>query len=193
MTPPGDGRIFRKSKRFLRSMLQYSFCGLAETYFVEGFVLESQSTGPDSREPPVLQTKRLCCEMTKLLSLGNKLGAIILLVFLTETNAFTPTIIVSPRNRHLNSLIRVSSHNSGPPDWSSSQPTPDDNGQDDEVPPSEEGQANTRFSAFAPDPNLSADDFRSQLKENMKADLERRRREDPGRGNQPAKTYLDSL
>lgn len=57
-----------------------------------------------------------------------------------------------------------------------------------------QGQANTRFSAFAPnDPSLDADEFRFQLKENMKADLERRRREDPNRGNQPAKNYLDSL
>jgi len=55
--------------------------------------------------------------------------------------------------------------------------------------------ARYRFSKFAPpdDPNLSAEDFRSQLKENMKADLERRRREDPNRGNQPARNYLDSL
>ena len=50
-----------------------------------------------------------------------------------------------------------------------------------------------RFSKHAPDTNLSNDDFRQQLKENMKADLERRRREDPNRGNQPAKSYLDSL
>mmetsp|Transcript_3836 Transcript_3836/g.10905 ORF Transcript_3836/g.10905 Transcript_3836/m.10905 type:complete len:144 (+) Transcript_3836:303-734(+) len=55
------------------------------------------------------------------------------------------------------------------------------------------GQANTRFSVFAPDPNLEADDFRSQLRANMKADLERRRKEDPNRGNQIAKNYLDSL
>jgi hypothetical protein len=50
-----------------------------------------------------------------------------------------------------------------------------------------------RFSIFAPDTNLSMEEFRAQLKENMKADLERRRREDPNRGNQPAKSYLDSL
>ena len=56
-----------------------------------------------------------------------------------------------------------------------------------------EGQANTRFSAFAPDQSLEAGDFRAQLKENMKADLERRQKEDPNRGNQPAKSYLDSL
>jgi hypothetical protein len=56
-----------------------------------------------------------------------------------------------------------------------------------------DGQANTRFSAFAPDPNLDTADFRLQLRENMKADLERRRNEDPNRGNQIAKNYLDSL
>ncbi|VEU41896.1 unnamed protein product [Pseudo-nitzschia multistriata] len=56
-----------------------------------------------------------------------------------------------------------------------------------------EGQANTRFSKFAPDPSLDTDEFRLQLRENMKADLERRRSEDPNRGNQVAKNYLDSL
>ena len=50
-----------------------------------------------------------------------------------------------------------------------------------------------RFSKYAPDASLETADFREQLKENMKADLERRRREDPNRGNQPAKTYLDNL
>jgi hypothetical protein len=57
----------------------------------------------------------------------------------------------------------------------------------------EEGQAHTRFSKYAPDPNLETGDFRSELMDNMKADLERRRRENPDRGNQPAKSYLDSL
>lgn len=50
-----------------------------------------------------------------------------------------------------------------------------------------------RFSKYAPDANLDTHEFKDQLKENMKADLERRRREDPNRGNQPAKTYLDNL
>ena len=50
-----------------------------------------------------------------------------------------------------------------------------------------------RFSKYAPDASLSTPEFRDQLKENMKADLERRRRDDPNRGNQPAKTYLDNL
>jgi hypothetical protein len=57
----------------------------------------------------------------------------------------------------------------------------------------EQGQANTRFSQFAPDPSMETNDFRSQLMDNMKEDLERRRRENPNRGNQPAKSYLDSL
>ncbi len=57
----------------------------------------------------------------------------------------------------------------------------------------EEVMKGNRWSKFAPDTTLSPDEFRSQLKENMKSDLERRRREDPNRGNQPAKNYLDSL
>mmetsp|Transcript_46877 Transcript_46877/g.114337 ORF Transcript_46877/g.114337 Transcript_46877/m.114337 type:complete len:174 (-) Transcript_46877:1814-2335(-) len=59
----------------------------------------------------------------------------------------------------------------------------------------QEGQANTRFSVYAPQDseNLSPSEFRARLKENMKADLEERRRKDPPRGNQPAKSYLDSL
>ena len=70
------------------------------------------------------------------------------------------------------------------PSQANSEPQPED----------EEGSLKgNRFSKFAPDTNLSSDDFRQQLKENMKADLERRRREDPNRGNQPAKSYLDSL
>jgi hypothetical protein len=50
-----------------------------------------------------------------------------------------------------------------------------------------------RWSKYAPDANLPTNEFRAQLRENMKADLERRRREDPNRGNQPAKSYLDNL
>jgi hypothetical protein len=52
----------------------------------------------------------------------------------------------------------------------------------------------SRFSKFAPDANeLDAEEFRAQLKENMKADLEKRRATDPSRGNQPTKSYLDNL
>jgi hypothetical protein len=51
----------------------------------------------------------------------------------------------------------------------------------------------SRFSKFAPDASLPADEFRAQLRENMKANLEERRRREPNRGNQPAKSYLDSL
>ena len=65
----------------------------------------------------------------------------------------------------------------------------DDDDDDDD----DEQQSNTRFSKFAPDLNLDAADFRLQLRENMKADLERRRNADPNRGNQISKSYLDSL
>jgi len=58
-----------------------------------------------------------------------------------------------------------------------------------------EGQTNTRFSKYAPTDylELDASEFRLQLRENMKADLERRRNEHPNRGNQISKNYLDSL
>ena len=69
----------------------------------------------------------------------------------------------------------------------SNPPADDDNDHDDDT------LKYTRFSKYAPDTSLSSEDFRAQLKENMKADLERRRRENPNRGNQPAKSYLDSL
>lgn len=81
--------------------------------------------------------------------------------------------------------------NAGPvfPSYTPTPPPTPETEQTEET----KGQANTRFSAFAPDPNLNDDEFRSQLMENMKADLERRRNEDPNRGNQIAKNYLDSL
>eukprot|EP00557_Chaetoceros_sp_GSL56_P004961 CAMPEP_0176494464 /NCGR_PEP_ID=MMETSP0200_2-20121128/10116_1 /TAXON_ID=947934 /ORGANISM="Chaetoceros sp., Strain GSL56" /LENGTH=148 /DNA_ID=CAMNT_0017892235 /DNA_START=47 /DNA_END=493 /DNA_ORIENTATION=+ len=50
-----------------------------------------------------------------------------------------------------------------------------------------------RWSKYAPDASLPTEEFRHQLKENMKNDLERRRAQSPNRGNQPAKSYLDSL
>mmetsp|Transcript_24414 Transcript_24414/g.43735 ORF Transcript_24414/g.43735 Transcript_24414/m.43735 type:complete len:140 (+) Transcript_24414:155-574(+) len=51
-----------------------------------------------------------------------------------------------------------------------------------------------RFSIFAPDANnLDATDFKSELKDNMKSDLERRRLEIPDRGNQPTRNYLNGL
>jgi len=58
-----------------------------------------------------------------------------------------------------------------------------------------EGQTSVRFSKYAPTDclELDATEFRLQLRENMKADLERRRNEDPNRGNQISKNYLDSL
>jgi hypothetical protein len=50
-----------------------------------------------------------------------------------------------------------------------------------------------RWSKYAPDASLPTEEFRQQLKENMKNDLEHRRAQSPNRGNQPAKSYLDSL
>jgi hypothetical protein len=67
---------------------------------------------------------------------------------------------------------------------------PSDDSQDSDQ---ESGLRGNRFSRYAPDANLPPDEFRLQLKENMKANLEERRRNNPNRGNQPAKSYLDSL
>lgn len=50
-----------------------------------------------------------------------------------------------------------------------------------------------RWSKHAPDAKLPTEDFRNQLKQNMKGELESRRASLPNRGNQPAKHYLDSL
>lgn len=89
------------------------------------------------------------------------------------------------------STVSLSSFPSSAGDDSSQQDYPQEQQQQEGE--EEKEQAHNRFSKFAPDPNLSADDFRSQLKENMKAELEKRRREDPNRGNQISKSYLDSL
>jgi hypothetical protein len=55
------------------------------------------------------------------------------------------------------------------------------------------GLKGSRFSRYAPDASLPPEQFREQLKENMKANREERRRNNPNRGNQPAKSYLDGL
>ncbi len=129
------------------------------------------------------------------------LTAAVLFLALDNSQSLSP--MVSPSRHSRNSVRWMSeTNNPNPPDWSSYLPVPTtgSTSSEEEVEvegtiqvPSEPGQSNTRFSAFAPDSNLDAEDFRAQLKENMKADLERRRREDPHRGNQPAKNYLDSL
>ena len=87
----------------------------------------------------------------------------------------------------------------GPPLGSADQNSPDQIGNSaterDDCEDSTSGATlkGNRFSKYAHDASLDTADFRQQLKDNMKADLERRRREDPNRGNQPAKTYLDNL
>lgn len=88
---------------------------------------------------------------------------------------------------------------SPPPYWGSASFDNDENQRDESGQNGGSGNDDgeslkaNRWSKFAPDANLPAEQFRAQLKENMKADLERRRREDPNRGNQIAKNYLDSL
>lgn len=103
-------------------------------------------------------------------------------------------------NRHLQQQMAGNSDLPyGPPLGSTDQNSPDQTGNS--ATERDDGNNDTggatlkgnRFSKYAPDASLDTVDFRQQLKDNMKADLERRRREDPNRGNQPAKTYLDNL
>ncbi len=114
----------------------------------------------------------------------------ILLVWSSSVSSFHPK--VHRLQRQGVGLKSSNDGNGGPvfPSSSYAPPPPDPPSNEEDKP---EGQANTRFSAFAPDPSLDDDEFRYQLRENMKADLERRRNEDPNRGNQIAKNYLDSL
>jgi hypothetical protein len=88
----------------------------------------------------------------------------------------------------LKSSYSYNNNNNNTNNNNNNNPDPNNNKDDD----TNTLKAN-RFSKFAPDANLPADEFRAQLKENMKRDLEERRRNDPNRGNQPAKSYLDSL
>ncbi|KAL7430088.1 hypothetical protein ACHAXM_002089 [Skeletonema potamos] len=115
--------------------------------------------------------------------------------------------VVAPlsTNQHSSSIMFFSSSSAPMAGGSSEsvpgeQNTPDQNGssaaeRDDDGDNTDSGATlkGNRFSKYAPDASLNTADFRQQLKDNMKADLERRRREDPNRGNQPAKTYLDNL
>lgn len=121
---------------------------------------------------------------------------------LSSAIAFTPVLVVHHKSQHIASsgnIQRIGTHlnaDPGPPlNWAqtpASTPAP--------VPPvdtndeAEEGSLKAnRWSKYAPDADLPDAEFKAQLKENMKSDLERRRAETPNRGNQPAKHYLDSL
>ena len=86
-------------------------------------------------------------------------------------------------------------NNSGPPLHWGRQPPTNNNNEYDATSKNEKDKTlkANRWSKFAPDTSLPAEEFRNELKENMKRDLERRRAADPNRGNQPAKSYLDSL
>ena len=143
----------------------------------------------------------------KLLSLFRCVPATLLLLWSTSVSSFQLDLRSSKSLGYGSSTSRTNSVNDDdrteegrptfPPSsfaWHSA-PSVDDDANDyaSNDPPQKEHQANTRFSKFAPDINLEASDFRAQLRENMKADLERRRNEDPNRGNQISKNYLDNL
>lgn len=118
------------------------------------------------------------------------------LLSLASVSAFVP----QQAPFHTTSKLR---NNAGPPlNWTSGQsatppsqpaapqpPQPEASSSDSD----EETLRGNRFSKYAPDTSLPKEEFREQLKENMKRDLERRRAADPNRGNQPAKNYLDNL
>lgn len=96
-------------------------------------------------------------------------------------------------NGHAFPIVRPSTrlYSEAPSDHtnpSNADQTPANSGSDDAA-----ALKGSRFSKFAPDTSLEAENFRAQLRENMKANLEERRRKDPKRGNQPAKNYLDGL
>eukprot|EP00978_Attheya_sp_CCMP212_P019606 scaffold55212_cov62-Attheya_sp.AAC.1 len=110
------------------------------------------------------------------------------------SSSFVSTITnVRYYHRHQQDQLMATSNNI--PEEDKSSVTGGDYSNDanaDDVEDSSSLKAN-RFSKFAPDANLPTEEFRAQLRENMKADLERRRKEDPNRGNQPAKNYLDNF
>ena len=118
-----------------------------------------------------------------------KVSAIVILA------SAAPAVSFSPQLRAVQNLLNTKlGADPGPPlNWgNSAQPADDDSGENEEEVGTETLKAN-RWSKHAPDTNLPTDEFKNQLKENMKRDLERRRAADPNRGNQPAKSYLDSL
>ena len=116
------------------------------------------------------------------------------LLSLTSVSAFVP----QQAPFHTTSKLR---NNAGPPlNWGQSATPPPQPAAPQPPQPAasnsdsdEETLKGNRFSKYAPDTSLSKEEFREQLKENMKRDLERRRAADPNRGNQPAKNYLDNL
>jgi len=133
-----------------------------------------------------------------------KLLALTVALLAGEVNGF----IVTPLSKHHSSIVSSSSATMagsssdlpyGPPpgaDQNSSDQNGNSSSERDDDGDNTGGGATlkgNRFSKYAPDASLDTADFRQQLRDNMKADLERRRREDPNRGNQPAKTYLDNL
>ena len=136
-------------------------------------------------------TTILAIHLLLLLSAPQEHGALAFLV-MPQNN---PTKNTSTRTINTCLYERIDGN---PPPFSTSS-NDDDNSTPGEQQRQQQQQDTTdmnkanRFSKFAPSVDLSTEEFRKQLKENMKADLERRRQQDPTRGNQPAKSYLDSL
>ena len=127
------------------------------------------------------------------------LFSLLLLCCFLEQNALalTESLVCHSSRRHKNTLWITTTlalpSNSWLDQLSSSSSAEDDRAEEHGPSAATDAPKSNRFSKFAPSQDLEADDFRAQLKENMKKDLERRRQQDPNRGNQPAKKYLDSL
>jgi hypothetical protein len=126
---------------------------------------------------------------------------------LSSAIAFTPVLVVHHKSQHIESSGKIQrirtrlNADPGPPmNWAQT-PAPAPTPAPFPVPPvdaNDEAEEEVslkanRWSKYAPDAELPDAEFKAQLKENMKSDLERRRAETPNRGNQPAKHYLDSL
>jgi hypothetical protein len=124
-----------------------------------------------------------------------------LLTMLQVTASFAPVanFKVLPSCDIANSALYSTATN--PPHWGTNNP----HSSSGQPPPQQQQYGSVtnnnvfdqakKFHPLAPDANLASTpaEYKAQFKAKFKADLERRRREDPNRGNQPAKSYLDSL
>ncbi len=128
------------------------------------------------------------------------LNIILISHFTIPSLCFTPTSNIDiTKNLFFQHQTQTVLFSNQPPYWGSNnyrqgnQQPQDQNNEGGDINNDDETLKGNRWSKFAPDASLPTEQFREQLRANMKADLERRRREDPNRGNQPAKSYLDSL
>lgn len=145
-----------------------------------------EMTGEESHHSMVLQKKNVRCRNSRRMLSCALVATNFLLLFVPSFAAFLSVGLVRmPHSRWVSgpSLMFMSTPEGKEQDGLTNQ-SPDEE--------TETLKAN-RFHKLAPDANLAADDFREQLKENMKKDLEERRKRDPNRGNQPTRSYLDGL